>query len=178
MALVKVTFKTNKSQAQLDDSVIGAAGDRNRQAQKLMAHLKGLISGGDQGEIEVNVSPVQASGTLTLDTVVATDTCVIAGVTLTADATPAGDAEFLVGASDTDTATSLAAVINAHPTISLYVSAESAAAVVTLTAVEYGVASNLITVVGDTTITASAATLAGGTLGTVRSSLFNSPDVA
>jgi len=54
----------------------------------------------------------------------------------------------------------------------LYVTAAAVGAVVTVTAVELGVASNLITLVGDTTITASAGTLAGGTLGTVRSSVF------
>lgn len=178
MALLKVTFKTNKSQAQLEDDVLAPANDPNRQAQKLVTHLHKLVSGSTSGEIEVNVSPVQASGTLTLDTVVEDDTCVVAGVTLTAKDTPSTNVQFEVGADDEETATNLAGIINAHPTISTYVSASASGAVVTITAVEYGVTGNLIGLVGDTTITASAATLEDGTLGTVRSSLFSSSDVS
>jgi len=172
MALLQITLRTNESQAQLEDDALSGAGNPQRQAQKIKNYIKKLQAGSTHGQIDVNVSPVKASGTLTLDTVVENDTCVIAGVTLTAKDAPATNVQFEVGATDADTATSLAAIISAHPTLSLYVTAAAVGAVVTVTAVELGVASNLITLVGDTTITASAGTLAGGTLGTVRSSVF------
>ncbi len=109
----------------------------------------------------------RATGTLTAATAIAGNTCVINGVTFTgaAGAVVLGEATFSVDTGNTETATSLAAQINAYadPRISGIVAARSASAVVTLYAVNQGTSGNAITLVGTvTTLAASGATLANG----------------
>jgi subtilisin family serine protease len=105
-----------------------------------------------------------ASGTLTLASVVATDSAVVNGVTFTAVAANATSVQFDVGLDDTATAANLAGAINAsaNAAIAGILTASSSGAVVTVTAVVPGTAGNSLTLVGGTHITASGATLAGG----------------
>lgn len=118
----------------------------------------------------ISINSVNASGTVTAGTVVAGDTVTIAGLTYTLVSNPtviaAGDySKVKVGASATDAATNLAAAVNAREgSRTALVTATSAVAVVTITAVAEGVAGNSIalTEVG-TTFTVSGAVLAGGT---------------
>lgn len=121
---------------------------------------------------KVSTAAVQASGTLTCATVVATDTCAVAGVTFTAvadNATPTAT-QFRIGTDDTSCAANLAAAINANATTSQYVIATSALGVVTIKALNAGVVGNLIAISGgQSTITASAATLASGAGGSYAS---------
>lgn len=105
----------------------------------------------------------RATGTLTAVSAIAGDTCVVAGVTFTgvAGATGVGKpVNFSIDTSDTATATDLAAQINAHPTVSLSVSATSSAGVVTVRAVDAGTAGNSIVMGG----TAVRLAFVGGTL--------------
>lgn len=109
----------------------------------------------------------RATGTLTAATAIAGNTCVINGVTFTgADgAVVPGDATFSVDTGNTETATSLAAQINAYasPLLSGIAAAKSASAVVTVYAVNQGTSGNAITLVGTvTTLAASGALLTGG----------------
>lgn len=121
------------------------------------------------GAISANIT-VQtatfASGTATFSTVVATNTVTIGGVTFTGSDTPSGAVQFLTGATDTLSAASLAAVVNANTTANEIVKATSSGAVVTFTARIPGVTGNFITLakVG-APITVSGAVLAGGTTG-------------
>lgn len=136
--------------------------------QGLLNLLSKGIGGAEQMSIQVVLGAVKASGTLTLDTAIATDEVVVNGVTFTCVSSGAGAEEFNVGASDTDTATNLAASINASSdaAISGIVVASSSAAVVTVTAVRPGLQGNTITLASnDATITASAARLASGSDG-------------
>lgn len=112
----------------------------------------------------------RATGTLTAATAIVGNTCVINGVTFTgvAGAVVLGEATFSVDTGNTETATSLAAQINAYVDYRLsgIVAAKSAAAVVTLYAVNEGTSGNAITLVGTAvTLAASAATLANGAAG-------------
>lgn len=112
---------------------------------------------------------VAASGTFTLDTVIATDAISINGVTFTCVASGATGNQFNVGADDDETAENLAAAINASVTalVAGYVTASSAAEVVTVTAVETGLSGNAITIASaDATIVASGARLTGGAVDT------------
>jgi len=70
--------------------------------------------------------------------------------------------QFNQGATDTATATNLAAAINANPTIGSSFVTSSSGAVVTVTSHDSGVAGNYVPIVGSSHITASAATLSGG----------------
>lgn len=90
---------------------------------------------------------VQASGTVTLSSMVAGDTVTINGTVFTAETSGATGNQFNVGASDTVTAANLAAAINASATnqVANNVVATSAAAVVTVTCKEVGTIGNLCT---------------------------------
>jgi phage tail sheath gpL-like len=113
------------------------------------------------------VDPVAASGTFTLVSAIATDAVTIGTITLTATSTPTTDLHWEIdGASDTLDAASLAAAINANPTLSKVVAATSATNVVTITALQKGLVGNQIPISSaDATITASDAFLTGGTGG-------------
>lgn len=128
------------------------------------------LSGGNQSALLVfDVGMVKATGTFTLDTVIATDAVSINGVTFTGVASGATGNQFNIGADDTATAVNLAAAINASVTalVTGVVTATSATTVVTVTAVVPGVGGNVIAIASaDSTIVASAAHLTGGSAGT------------
>jgi len=123
------------------------------------------------GAISVNITVatgVAASATATFSTVVATNTVTIGGVTFTGSDTASGAVQFLTGTTDTLSAASLAAVVNANTTANKLVKATSAGAVVTFTAVAPGTAGNFITLTKNgapITVTGSGF-LAGGTTAT------------
>jgi hypothetical protein len=110
----------------------------------------------------------RATGTITAAAVVAGNTCSIGGNTFTAQAAAStlGSAHFTLGAggsADTDSATSLAAQINAFAPLSGVVTATSVLGVVTVRAVTSGTAGNAILLTGTAiTLAAGAANLAGG----------------
>ena len=120
----------------------------------------------------MSIDRLAASGTITVGTAVAGDTVAVNGLTyqlVANDATiQATDlSKVRVGASATACAANLAAAINLAEMARLggvTVSAEAAAAVVTVTAQEEGTAGNAFALVEvGTSFTVSAATLAGGT---------------
>ena len=117
----------------------------------------------------ISVDPGKSSGTLTLDTTVADETATVHDVVFTFKASPAAAYNSVqLGEDDTESAANLAAAINAYfgqpSMIQQYmgVEATSDAAVVTVTARTPGTAANAIALAGDTTITASGATLENG----------------
>ena len=115
----------------------------------------------------ISISDNKATGTLTLDTVVADETATVHDVVFTFKASPSAVYNSVqLGATDTASAANLAAAINAYFSVpgSTYakVTATSDAAVVTVKAFTPGEAGNAIALAGDTTITASAATLEDG----------------
>lgn len=129
-----------------------------------------VLAGNESASIDAQTDPedpVAASMTYTLASVVADEAVTIGGVVLTAKASPSGEAQWASGgADDTADAVTLAAAINKHSTLSKIVTASAAAAVVTVTCKVKGFIGNFITTTETgTTITASAATLTGGTGG-------------
>lgn len=112
-----------------------------------------------------SIVDLRAKGTLTLAAVVANDTAVVAGKTYTFKTLVVNLSTNLppytvpVGATDTISATNLAAAINAQDST---VTASAVGAVVTVQAVAEGTGGNAITIVGGAHLTASAGTLAGG----------------
>jgi len=116
----------------------------------------------------VSIADINAQGTLTLDTVIEGTTAEVNGVTYTFTATPTVAYNSVdLGADDNEAAANLAAAINGvegSPGQPNAFYAEAALDVVTVRARDEGVAGNAITIVGDTEITASGATLAGGSV--------------
>lgn len=136
--------------------------------QGLLNLLHKAIGGGEQMSIQVVLGAVKASGTFTLDTVVATDAVSINGVSFACVASGATGNQFNIGADDDGTATNLAAAINASSTalVSGYVTASASGAVVTVTAARAGLQGNAIAIASaDATITASGARLEDGSDG-------------
>lgn len=135
-------------------------------AKKLETYFKSLASGIKTATFEQFTSAtasVKATQIFTCATVVADNTLVIAGVTLTAKASPSGQAQFLRSANNTTQAAAIAACINANTDLAGLVTATSALAVVTVTASLPGPLGNLVTTVGTaTTLEAGAATCTGG----------------
>jgi hypothetical protein len=109
-----------------------------------------------------SIVDVRATGTLTVAADrVANGTATVNGRVFTLKAAPAGVQEVALGADNVATAVNLAAAINA--TEGNTVTASANAGVVTVTANAEGTGGNSIALVGSTKITASGATLAGGT---------------
>lgn len=145
--------------------------------QRLSNYMQKMACGAGQGDLEIEsgTALAKASGTFTFASVIATDVLTINGVDFTCVASGATGDQFNVGGSDTATATNAAAAINASSSVlvSEHVSASSAAAVVTITAKEFGDEGDAITIAsGDATITASGARLTGGEDATVTAHAF------
>lgn len=141
-------------------------GQGNSVLKQMDDFLLELITGVYRSNVQVMSSGVYATGTATLASTVATNTIVIGGVTLTAVNSGATSVQFNVGATDTITATNLAAAINALTTINKVVQATSSAAIVTIACLVPGTIGNLVTLsAGGGTITVGAS-LTGGTDGT------------
>lgn len=166
-----------------DDATLKAAFEtpgtspKHETAQRLINFIQSLVTGSELGPsgsapsiaISIEGQATAASGTFTLDTVIATDAISINGVTFTAVANSATGNQFNIGMDDAETATNLAAAINGSVTalVSGYVTAERTATspdvVVTVTAVAKGLPGNAYTIASaDSTIVASGARLTGG----------------
>ncbi len=118
------------------------------------------VSGSTSGIIIQNILP--GVTTATADGTAATGFTIVETITGAA----VGATEFQISASNTTTATNLAAALNAQAGISPYVLATSALGVVTVTALLTGVSGNTITLSATGNITAADARLAGGTANT------------
>jgi phage tail sheath gpL-like len=126
----------------------------------------------------------RASSTCTVATAIANDTVTINGVVFTGvtGAAVLGSPTFSVDTGNTETATSIAAQVNAYasPLLSGLVAARSASAVVTFYAVTPGTAGNAITLTSSSNTTLAvtgAGFLAGGAALTNNQFDFNGTDV-
>lgn len=178
-AQTKITITHDVAQVagDLQSQGITAQNGKLQHINWLQDLLNQIMSGAKDGTLVTSIDNgdgVAASGTLTLASVVATDTCVVGSQTFTAVASGATGNQFNVGGTDTITATNLAAVINT--VLAGAVVASSSAAVVTITAVPVGIIGNQIKLTGNAHITASGAYLASGAnvTGSVTSSTYKS----
>lgn len=165
MGTLNLLIKTNKDYTTFKENSDDAGNGR-----KLVNLIAGIASGAIKGLIDISGSsadPVAASGTLTLDTVIATDVATVGTITFTGTDTPSTELHFDTSlATDALIAADLAAKISAHSVIGQIVSASASGAVVTVTARQKGIIGNQIGISSvDATITASGAFLTGGTGG-------------
>lgn len=117
---------------------------------------------------DVSIVDVRASGTLTVDAAVADgDTAAVDGVTYTFKATPGvAYTDVQLGADENESAANLAAAINGNeggPGAQNRFFATANGAVVTITYRDEGTAGNAIALAGSANVTASGASLTGGT---------------
>lgn len=168
MAKSLIVITHEDSSADMQKYLIAETGNRFQAGQKLMAYIRGLMGGAKSASVYIGETAVQASGTVTLSSHVATNTVTINGVAFTCMASGATGNQYNVGADDTATADNLAAAINASSTalVSGYVTASAASGVVTVTAVRPGLAGNMFTLAISANGSVSGAKLTGGTDGT------------
>ena len=148
------------------------AGNNIKFIRRIMNLFRGIAGGVRQAQIDILAGATQASGTLSLVSVAATNTCVVGLETYTAVSSGATGQQFNVGASDSATAANLAAAINADAAQQGVVVASVNGHVVTVTSLAAGKVGNTIILTGSTNITASGSHLASGANGTVRTFKF------
>lgn len=95
---------------------LGLHADEAESLAKVGQYLESLATGVYLGKVRVNLKAVQAVGTITFASFVATDTVTVNGVVLTGSDAPSGAAEFRTGVSDEDSANALVALLNASTT--------------------------------------------------------------
>lgn len=145
--------------------LIPGTGNGNFVLKQLDDFFENFVVGAFNCNIQIMASGVYATGTATFASVVATNTLVIGGVTITAVSSAPTSVQFLVGANDTATAANAVKTINALTTMNKVVQASSTGAVVTIACLVPGTIGNLVTLsAGGGTITVGAA-LTGGTDG-------------
>ncbi len=173
MSILKLKISSARPTNQLVAS-FETAGGNHAIAQRIVNFLESLQTGTELAlgtglppaiAISIQENEVQAHGTLTLTTVIATNTFTINGVTFTGVASGATGNQFNIGGTDTITAANIAAAINGSVTalVAGYVTATSAINVVTVTSAFYGTSGNMTTLAsGQASIVASAARLIAG----------------
>jgi hypothetical protein len=138
------------------------SGEKRQSMLNLAALCRSMASGTDAGgdwTVNCRNTAVAAAGVITFAGLpVADETVTLCNVAFTAKASASTAAEFTIGASANATAVNLAAKINAHTTVSKYVSAAvTDTGVITCTALVPGVAGNafaLSEAATNTTVTA------------------------
>ncbi len=122
-----VTFDSPETAAQLVQRFSRTSSKRTT-LRELGNYINGLQGGVRRAHVRVQCFEAFASQTVGCDmsdAVEGTDTLTIGTVTLSVEAAPANESEFLLGADDIEFAANLAAAINAHSVLSLFVQAES-----------------------------------------------------
>ena len=134
--------------------------------KNITAFFEDLQRGVWKSNIFVIQGGAYASGTAVFASVVATNTLVIGGVTITAVNSGATSVQFNVGANDTATASNAVNTINALTTMNKVVQATSSGATITITSLIPGTIGNLITLSTNAGTITVGANLTGGTDGT------------
>ena len=163
MAKISLIVNNNRSLADELQELQPYGGDPRQILQRL-DRLMGNLAEGSEGQsmsLQINGGrgAVEASGTLTLSGVVAGNSAQVGDQVFVASASPVGPNQFLVGISDSATATNLAAAINANPNFATasgtpIVSASASGPIVTVTSNSYGNSGNMIQLVGSSNISA------------------------
>lgn len=164
----------NEDQSTITDQLYAEAANELKAATKLETFTRRLRIGVSSTKVTTGLFAGTATGTITLASMVATDTVTVNGVTFTCMASGAVGNQFNVGGTDTLTAVALAAAINASATagINTIVTATSALAVVTVNALYPGYLGNAVTLAISAHGSVSAARLAGGDNGALNTTHY------
>lgn len=148
------------------NSTTGSSSFGNMKVLKRIAFfLADLVRGVWNSNTTVIQGGVYATGTAVCASVIATDTLVIGGVTITAVNSGATSVQFVRSTTNSVTAANIVTTINALTTLNKVVQASSSGATVTIVSLVPGTIGNLITLsAGGGTITVGSA-LTGGTDG-------------
>lgn len=159
-----LVVQTNNNAA-ATDLLPQSSSNNSNYLKKIKEFFADLVLGVWKSNTLVIQGGTYATGTATFASVIATNTLVIGGVTITAVNSSPSSVQFLVGATDTITAANAVTTINALTTLNKVVQASSSGEVITIVSLIPGTIGNLITLsAGGGTITVGAA-LTGGTDG-------------
>ena len=171
---IVVTHHPLESAASVGDEFGLDASDDRGAALALAKLFTDLASGVRMGRVELGVETATVGNKATATVTVAdaslvddTDDLTIGSVTFKWMASPSGESQIDIGGSDAQSATNLAAAINAHSQLAGVVTATAAAAVVTITADYPGIAGELIALAE----TGNGQTLSAAALGGVTSTV-------
>lgn len=148
MSTLFLQVKSGLTQANLKQKHVFESGKTREQAIELATYFRKLAAGGAV-VLDIATSandPVAAAGTFTLTyaSIANSDTVTIGQTTLTCVTGTPTTAQFKKEVDLATTATNFAAAINAHATLSLYMSAVALAGVVTVTMLQKGGFGNLV----------------------------------
>lgn len=149
MSFVKLLVSVPDSEATINSQYLQINTTANQGSYNGLENMiAALIDGAQVGYSKLSAGLVQATGTITLSSLVATDTVTVNGVVFTCVASGATGNQFNVGGTDTITATNLAVAINASSTAKVInvISAAAVAAIVTITAIQPGLQGNMNTI--------------------------------
>lgn len=126
----------NEQMQTIKDKLLLASSVPRRQfvAMRNFFHALVGVDRAAKAVVQVNSGDaVSATGTITLSSLVASDTITVGAEVFTSSATPTGNNQFLSTGGDTAVAAAAAAKISAHPNLSPYISASAASGVITVT---------------------------------------------
>lgn len=142
--------------------------DKFKSIHKLLNCFSGMGSGSFSAKVDITES---ATGYIVCQNVQATNTCTLSGAAITAVASGATGDQFNIGATDALSATALAALINSTATAAITnnFTAKAIGNVVFLTCKTPGTGGNALTLAATGGMSASGATMSGGTATNSRS---------
>lgn len=163
---------TRRSATDLDDILRPDAGDDRASVRRIADYFRRMAGNAEAGMLTVNLGDTAAAATLTFTNDPSADeTFTLCNVVLTAKASGAsGEEEWNITSGGTNAAdaagnaASVAALINGHSVLSLFLSAVSVLGVVTITCLSPGKVGNGLQI-SDTLTNATSAAFSGGAEG-------------
>lgn len=169
---INTVIRINHAGVQADTTRKLIAANQMHAGLKLTDFIKSIVSGMIQAKVEIGVEAVKASGTITLSSHVNTNTVTVNGIQFSCVASGATGNQYNVGGTDAETATNLAAALNANATLDGMIIASANGAVVTVEALYPGEIGNALTLAISANGSVSGARLTGGTNGSQTSTVY------
>jgi hypothetical protein len=160
-----LSINTSENSGDITPLVPVAAGAPELYLNAILRLFRKILTGAASASVRVVQGAVSAVNAVTFSSIAAADTVTVCGTVFTGSDTPTTSVQFLTGTTDTLSAVSLAAKINAHATVSKLVSATSAGAVITLTCNTPGLVGNFLTLAISAHGSVTGATFASGAEG-------------
>jgi phage tail sheath gpL-like len=160
-----LSINTSENSGDITPLVPVAAGAPELYIKAIRNLISKILTGAAWASIRVVQGAVSAVNAVTFSSIAAADTVTVCGTVFTGSNTPTTSVQFLTGTTDTLSAVSLAAKINAHSTVGKLVSATSTGAVISLVCNTPGLVGNFLTLAISAHGSVTGATFASGAEG-------------
>lgn len=147
MSFVKILLSVPDSAATMKDTLQLVAAANQVDDEGLVKLIGDMVDGSQVAYTKISTGAVQATDAVTFSSFVEDDTVTVNGVVFVGKNSPSTSLQFGIGLDDAATALNFATKINASAVAKIVgvVSASAASTVVTLTAVQPGLAGNVLT---------------------------------